>query len=71
MKGTIREYELVTQKVDSDGYSLMLMTGIVFNYRRKNEAAAVSKDDVTRRGQKRLGPSTTGWHLLVRWKDTS
>jgi hypothetical protein len=53
--GTIREYD-VTQEVDSDGYSLALMIVIV-NYQRKNEAAAVSKDDndvITERRKKRL-----------------
>ena len=76
--GTIREYsanliaENMLTQVDSDGYSLSLMEGIV-DY-RKDEAGAVSKDDgyvVTKRGKKQLRKTTSGWHLLVRWKDQS
>ena len=76
--GTIREYsanliaENMLTQVDSDGYSLTLMEGIV-DYRR-DEAGAVSKQDgyvVTKRGQKQLRKTTVGWSLLVRWKDQS
>ena len=70
--GTIREYsanliaENMLTQVDSDGYSLSLMEGIV-DY-RKDEAGAVSKDDgyvVTKCGKKQLRKTTSGWHLLV------
>jgi hypothetical protein len=73
--GTIREYsanliaENMLTQVDSDGYSLTLMKGIV-DYRR-DEAGAVSKDDgyvITRRGQKQLRKTVSGWQLLVRWR---
>ena len=76
--GTIREYsanliaENMLTQVDSDGYSLTLMEGIV-DYRR-DETTAVSKDDgyvVTKRGQKQPRKTTMGWSLLVRWKDGS
>jgi hypothetical protein len=65
--GTIREYaanliaENMLTQVDSDGYSLTLIEGIV-EYRR-DEAGAVSKDDdyvITKRGQKQLS-KTTEW----------
>jgi hypothetical protein len=57
--GTVREYsanliaENMLTQVDSDGYSLTLMEGIV-DYRR-DEAGVVSKDDgyvITKRGRK-------------------
>ena len=74
--GTIREYsanliaENMLTQVDSDGYSLTLMEGIV-DYRR-SETGAVNKDDgyvITRRGKKQLRKTTKGWLLLIRWKD--
>ena len=74
--GTIREYaaniiaENMLTQVDSEGFSLTMMEGII-DY-RKDAATAVSKDDqwvVTRRGQKRRRKTTCGWKLLVQWKD--
>ena len=76
--GTVREYsaniiaENMLTQVDSDGYSLTMMEGIV-DYRR-DEATAVSSQDgyvVTKRGQKQPRKTTVGWTLLVRWKDQS
>jgi hypothetical protein len=76
--GQVKEYsantiaENMLTQVDSDGFTLTLMEGIV-DY-RKDEATAVSKQDmyvVTKRGQKRLRKTTTGWRLLVKWKDQS
>jgi hypothetical protein len=66
--GQVKEYsantiaENMLTQVDSDGFTLTLMEGIV-DY-RKDEETAVSKQDmyvVTRRGQKRLRKTTTGW----------
>jgi hypothetical protein len=74
--GEIKEYsanviaENMLTQVDSEGFSLTMIEGIV-DY-RKDEATAVSKADmyvVTQRGQKKLRKSTAGWKLLVRWKD--
>jgi hypothetical protein len=72
--GQVKEYaanviaENMLTQVDSEGYSITMMEGIV-DY-KKDEATAVPKSEkylVTRRGQKRLRQTTTGWKLLVRW----
>ena len=76
--GQVREYaanviaENILTQVDSEGYSLTMMEGIV-DY-KKDPDTAVSMADrfvVTRRGQKRLRKTTVGWKLLVQWKDGS
>ena len=76
--GQVKEYaanviaENMLTQVDSEGFSLTMMEGIV-DY-EKDESNAVSKQDkyvVTRRGQRRLRKTTVGWKLLVRWKDGS
>lgn len=62
---------MLTQ-VDSDGYSLTMMNGIV-DYKKDNDVA-VHKDDMyvqTRCGQRRLRKTTQGWKLLVKWADDS
>jgi hypothetical protein len=67
---TIAENMLI--QVNSDGFTLTLMEGIV-DY-RKDKATSVSKQDmyvVTRQGQKRLRKTTTGLKLLIKWKDQS
>ena len=76
--GQVREYsanliaENMLTQVDSDGYSITLMEGIVDH--RKDEATAVPKNEkhiITRSGQRRLRKSTAGWKLLIKWKDGS
>jgi hypothetical protein len=76
--GQVKEYsantiaENMLTQVDSDGFTMTLMEGII-NY-RKDEATAVSKADayvVTQRGQKKLRKTTVGWRLLVKWRDQS
>jgi hypothetical protein len=76
--GQVKEYsantiaENMLTQVDSDGFTLTMMEGIV-DY-QKDDATAVSKQDmfvVTARGQKRQRKTTTGWKLLVKWKDQS
>lgn len=60
---------MITQ-VDSDGYSKSMMQAII-DY-EKDPAKAVPKEDkyvVTKRGNKRLRITTSGWKLLVQWKD--
>jgi hypothetical protein len=62
---------MLTQ-VYCDGFTLPMMEGIV-DY-RKDEATAVSKQDmyvVTKQGQRQQRKTTTGWRLLVKWKDQS
>ena len=62
---------MLTQ-VDSDGFTMNMMEGIVDH--KIDTDVAVSKLDmyvVTSRGQRRLGKTTCGWKLLVRWKDGS
>jgi len=76
--GTVKEYsaniiaENMLTQVDSDGFTMTMMEGIIDH--KKDTDVAVSKSDmyvVTRRGQKRLRKTTCGWKLLVRWKDGS
>jgi hypothetical protein len=59
-------------QVDHEGYSTTLIQGIV-DY-KVDEATAVPKTDkwvVTKRGQRRLRITTSGWKLLIQWKDGS
>ena len=59
-------------EVDSDGFSLALMEGII-DYKR-DDSIAIPKADryiTTGRGQRRLWKTTAGWKLLVKWKDQS
>ena len=76
--GRIKEYganiiaENMLTQVDSDGFSLALMEGII-DY-KCDDSIAISKEDkyiTTGRGQRRLWKTTTGWKLLVKLKDQS
>ena len=62
---------MITQ-VDSNGFSLSLMEGII-DYKR-DDSIAISKTDkyiTTSKGQRRLRKTTAGWKLLVKWRDQS
>jgi hypothetical protein len=62
---------MLTQ-VDSEGYSLTMMEGIVDH--REDESTAVSKADAhvtTKRGQRRRRKTTAGWEIQVKCKDQS
>jgi hypothetical protein len=72
--GQMKEYaaniiaENMLTQVDSEGYSTVLMQGIIDF--QKDDAVAVSKTDmyvVTPRGQKRMRKTTQGWKLLIQW----
>ena len=74
--GQVKEYaanciaENMLTQVDSDGYSLTMMKGIIDF--KKDDAAAVDKQDgfvTTRRGVKKPRKTTQGWKLLVQWAD--
>ena len=76
--GRIKEYaaniiaENMLTQVDSDGFSLSLMEGII-DYKR-DDSVAIPKEDkyiTTSRGQRRLRKTMTGWKLLVKWRDQS
>ena len=76
--GRIKKYganiiaENMLSQVDSDGFSLSLMEGII-DYKR-DDSVAISKMDkyiTTSRGQRRLRKTTAGWKLLVKWRDQS
>ena len=76
--GRIKEYganitaENMLTQVDSDGFSLSLMEGII-DYKR-DDSIGISKTDkyiTTSRGQRRLRKTTVGWKLLVKWRDQS
>ena len=76
--GTVKEYsanviaENMLTQVDSDGFTLTMMDGIIDH--KMDTDVAISKDNkyvVTRRGQKRVRKTTCGWKLLVHWKDGS
>ena len=76
--GRIKEYganiiaENILTQVDSDGFSLTLMEGII-DYKCDNLIATpkTEKYITTRSGQRRLWKTTAGWKLLVKWKDQS
>jgi hypothetical protein len=60
------------RQIDSEGFSITMLAGIVDF--KKDETVAVSKSDgwvVTKRGNKKKRKTTQGWKLLVRWKDDS
>ena len=76
--GQIKEYaaniiaENMLTQVDADGYTTIMMKGIIDF--RKDYAIAVPKSDkyvITRRGRKKLRTTTIGWSLLVQWSDGS
>jgi hypothetical protein len=75
--GQVLEYsanviaENMLTQVDSDGYSLSLMEGII-DY-RKDETAVPMEDKYiyTKSGQRHLRHTTSGWKLLIQWKDGS
>ena len=76
--GTIKEYsaniiaENMLTQVDSDGFTMTMMEGIIDH--KKDESTAISKDDKyisCPRGQRRLRKTTKVWKLLVKWKDKS
>mgnify|MGYP001272535206 CR=1 FL=1 len=78
--GTVKEYsanviaENMLTQVDSDGFTMTLMEGIIDHKVDAAAAAAVSKSDgyvTTRSGCKKLRITTCGWKLLVSWKDGS
>ena len=76
--GRVKEYganiiaENMLTQVDSDGFSLSLMEGII-DYKCDDSAAIPKKDKyiTTARGQRRLWKMTAGWKLLVKWRDQS
>ena len=76
--GRMKEYgaNIITEnmltQVDSNGFSLSLMEGII-DYKRY-DSVPISKADkyiTTLRGQRRLRKTTAGWKLLVKWRDQS
>ena len=76
--GRIKEYgaktiaENMLTQVDSEGFSLSLMEGII-DYKH-DASVAIPKTDkhiTTSRGQRRLHKTTAGWKLLVKWRDQS
>ena len=76
--GQVKDYaanviaENMLTQVDSDGFALTMMDGII-NYER-DDAVVIPKSDaylVTRCGRKRHRRTTVGWKLLVKWSDGS
>ena len=76
--GQIKEYganiiaENMLTQVDSNGFSLSLMEGII-DY-KCDDSVAIPKTDkyiTTSRGQRRLRKTTAGWKLWVKWRDQS
>ena len=62
--------ENMISQCDEDGFSSFLMDCIIDF--KKDLATVVSKEDmhvITKRGQRRLRKTTSGWKILVRWKD--
>ena len=76
--GTVKKYganiiaENMLQQVDSEGFSLALMEGIVDF--RCDESVAIPIEEkyiIMKTGQKHLRKTMVGWDLLVHWKDES
>ena len=76
--GTVKEYganiiaENMLRQVDSEGFSLALMEGIV-DFRCDELVAVLIEEKyiITKTGLKRLRKTTAAWDLLVHWKDES
>ena len=73
--GEVKEYaanviaENLYSQVDDEGHTIHVLDAIV-DYRR--DGNAVDKADMyisTRSGQRRMRHTTSGWHLLVQWKN--
>ena len=76
--GQVRDYsanvlaENMLRQVDSEGFTVTMVDGIVDHQR--DPAVAVPKSDgfvTTKRGTRRRRITTQAWKLLVRWKDSS
>ena len=76
--GQVREYaanviaENILTQVNSDGFTLTMMKGIV-DY-KMDPAVAIPKDEkylITKSGRRQLRKTTSGWKLLVAWADDS
>ena len=76
--GQVKDYaanviaENMLTQVNSDGFTLTMMDGIINC--EKDDAIVIPKSDayvVTRRGRKRHRRTTVGWKLLVKWSDGS
>ena len=76
--GHVKEYtanliaENMMTQVDSEGYSISTMDGIIAY--QKDEATAISETNrfvVTAQGRRRYRKTTIIWKLLVKWKDES
>ncbi len=75
--GQVKEYtanviaENIITQCDKEGFSRSLMEAIV-DY-RKDETAVPMEDKyvITKRGRKRFRTTTTGWCMLVQWRDGS
>ena len=64
--------EKMLTQVDSDGYSLSLMDSIIDHQRDPSQAIPIEdKYITTKSGLRRLGKTTKGWKLLIKWKDKS
>ena len=76
--GRIKEYgaNIITEnmltQVDSDGFSLTLMEGII-DYKHDDSIATpkTEKYITTRSRQRRLRKTMAEWKLLVKWRDQS
>ena len=76
--GQVREYaandiaENMLTQVDSEGFTLTMMKGIV-DY-KMDPAVAVPRDEkylITKSGRQQLRKTSSGWKLLVAWADDS
>ena len=64
--------ENMLTQVDSDGFSLALMEGIINH--TKDEATTVPMEDkylIPQSEQWHMRKTTVGWKLLVKWRDQS
>lgn len=75
--GQLKEYsanvivEGMLAQVDSEGYTLTPMDAIVDHERDDSAVSMEDKYVVTKRGQRRLQKTTSGWKFLVKWRGGS
>ena len=73
--GEIREYaanviaENLYSQVDIEGHSVQVLDAIIDFKKDGNAFEKADMNTTTRSGRRRLRQTTSGWHLLVQWKN--
>ena len=75
--GEIKEYaanviaENMYSQVDSEGHRYQLLAGVIDHRKNGNAVEMADLYTTTRSGKRRMRKTTSGWDLLVEWKDGS